>query len=137
MRSADRGAMRHDGAEPPDNRDDTRAADRAVAWGGPLRGDGVAASLEVQLRREFKGLTVRDLVADLGLDEQLPGRVHSALEHIRKGDYRAAEQALPGAFGQVLEGPGHRIARARRRVAFWIVLSALAAALATATMAFL
>lgn len=137
MRSADRGAMRHNGNEPNDPHDDRRDRDRAMAWGGALRGDGVATSAEVQLRREFKGLTVRDLVADLGLDEQLPGRVQSALEHIRRGDYRAADEALPGAFGQVLAGPGHRAARTRRRIAFWIVVSALAAAMATATMTLL
>ena len=137
MRSADRGTMRQDGDEPTDPRDVRRDRDRAAPWGGALRGDGVATSVEVQLRREFKGLTVRDLVADLGLDEQLPGRVQSALDHIRRGDYRAADEALPGSFGQVLEGPGHRTARTRRRTAFWIVLSALAAAMATATMTLL
>jgi hypothetical protein len=129
--------VHHDGAEPPDDQSRRGYSDAPIAWGGPLRGDGAATQLDVQLRREFKGLTVRDLVSDLGLDEQLPGRVASALDHIRRGDYAAAERALPGTFGAVLEGPFSKVRRSRRRFALWIVLSALAAALASATMTLL
>jgi len=93
------------------------------------------AEASVRLRREFKGLTVPDLLADQGLDEQLPGRALSALENIRRGDFAAADRDLPGAFGAVLPGPG-RLAR-RRRLALWTVLCALAAAVTTATMALL
>ncbi len=135
--AADRGSVHNDGAEPPDEQGRRGYGDAPIAWGGPLRGDGAATQLDVQLRREFKGLTVRDLVSDLGLDEQLPGRVASALEHIRRGDYAAAERMLPGTFGAVLEGPFAKSRRSRRRIALWIVLSALAAALASATMTLL
>lgn len=127
--------MRHDGADPPEGNGDRKDGAPPVPWGQPLRGDGAVAEAEVKLRREFKGLTVRDLLADQGLDEQLPGRVQSALDSIRRGDWKSAERALPGAFGNVLEGPGRK--SRRRRVARWIVLCALAAAIATATMALL
>lgn len=128
--------MHHDGADPPGHEPPREGRGPSMPWGEPLRGDGVATSEEVRLRREFKGITVRDLIADAGLDEQLPGRVQSALEQIQKGDYAAAERALPGSFGSVIQGPFLR-PRQRSRVALWIVLSALAAALATATMALL
>jgi len=84
----------------------------------------------VRLLREFKGLTVGDLVRDGQLTEQLPGRVRSAAEHLGRGELAPAEQALPGTFGPatspaVLEGPGHR----RRRPvpwAAWVLLAAVA-----------
>src|SRR5262245_8453695 len=84
----------------------------------------------VRLLREFKGLTVGDLVRDGQLVEQLPGRVRSAAEHLGRGEIAPAEQALPGTFGPdrpnpdssvpdssgaVLQGPGHR----RRRPVPW------------------
>jgi hypothetical protein len=96
----------------------------------------------VRLLREFKGLTVGDLVRDGQLQEQLPGRVRSAAEHLSRGELAPAEQALPGSFGEgnpgtgsagpgtsgsVLEGPGHQ----RRRPApwaAWVLLLAVAIA---------
>lgn len=98
----------------------------------------------VRLLREFKGLTVGDLVRDGQLHEQLPGRVRSAAEHLGRGELGPAEQALPGAFGPpnagpnsagakgsgpagsgaMLEGPGHQ----RRRHlpwAAWVLLAAV------------
>jgi hypothetical protein len=89
---------------------------------------------QVRLRREYKGPTVRDLVADRGLDEQLPGRVRSALEHLQRGDLAAAEAALPGHFGAVLEGPARRQRRRRRQLVRWITVAVLASAAATATI---
>jgi hypothetical protein len=103
---------------------------------GPALSGGGQPTVDVRLRREFKGLTVEELVADLGIDEQLPGRVQSALEAIRRGDLRAAEDALPGRFGAVLPGPGHRAGTHRRR-AFWIVVAALAAGAVGATIPWL
>lgn len=129
---ADTGPMRHEGSDPPEGNAGRSVRGPAVPWGEPLRGEGAVVAAGVRLRREFKGLTVRDLLADQGLDEQLPGRVASALENIRRCDYAAAERDLPGDFGKVLEGPNRRCAR--RRFARWIVLCALAIAVATATM---
>jgi hypothetical protein len=86
----------------------------------------------VRLLREFKGLTVGDLLRDGQLVEQLPGRVRSAAEHLGRGEFAPAEQALPGTFGPnssgaMLEGPGHR---RRRQVpwAAWVLLGAVAIA---------
>lgn len=108
---------------------------KAMPFGPALSGGG-QPSVDVRLRREFKGLTVEELVADLGIDEQLPGRVQSALESIRRGDLRGADEALPGRFGAVLPGPGHRRPSRSRRVA-WIVLAALAAGAVSATIPWL
>ncbi len=88
-----------------------------------------------KLRREFKGLTVADLlVAELA--EQLPGRVRSALHQLERGDLAAAERALPGEFARVLPGPGHR----RRRRVRWrrpllLLLAAIVLAAAAAVVA--
>ena len=76
----------------------------------------------VKLRREFKGLTVADLMRD-EIVRRLPGQVCSALEHVENGDWEAAERALPGHFATVLAGPGHR--RPRRRA--WLAIVAVAA----------
>jgi hypothetical protein len=116
-----------------------------------LTGGGAPPSdPRVRLLREFKGLTVGDLVRDGQLVEQLPGRVRSAAEHLGRGELAPAEQALPGSFGPVrqtsagptsagpnssgqttsgavLEGPGHR----RRQPvpwAAWVLLGAVAIA---------
>jgi hypothetical protein len=82
---------------------------------------------EVRLRREFKGLTVADLERD-DVVARLPGRVRSALRHLRRGDLAAAEQALPGEFAPLLAGPGHRVAAPRRFAAAVVVLLMVAAA---------
>lgn len=101
-----------------------------------LPGGGRAPSdpFEVRLRREFKGLTVSELVTDLSLSERLPGQVRSALERIEEGDLAAADQLLPGRFGSVLAGPGHR--RVGRLHMRWLLLSlaVLAAVVAVARM---
>ncbi len=127
--------MRHDGGDPPDSNEDRSKGGAGLHPNQVLRDGSAVAEAEVKLRREFKGLTVRDLLADQGLDEMLPGRVLSALENLKRNDLRAAERALPGDFGPVLKGPGSR--PRRRRLARWIVLCALAAAFAIATMALL
>ena len=88
----------------------------------------------IRLRREYKGLTVRDLLADQGLDSQLPGRVRSALAHLERGDLAAADRDLPGRFGSVLRHPGLWATRRRRLLVLAITLAALAAAGATATI---
>src|SRR5689334_5651250 len=72
----------------------------------------------VRLVREFKGLTVADLLRD-ELAARLPGQVRSALRHVERGDFEAAERALPGEFAPVLRGPGHF--RRERRLWFAIV----------------
>lgn len=60
----------------------------------------------VRLRREFKGLTVADIQQE-EVARVLPGQVRSALEWIERGDFVAAERALPGQLATVIEGPGH------------------------------
>ncbi|MBX3462446.1 MAG: hypothetical protein KF830_04705 [Planctomycetes bacterium] len=98
----------------------------------PLRAvDGPVGPAELapptRLCREFKGLTVADLcIAERA--EQLPGRVRSALRHIERGDFAAAERVLPGEFAPVLIGPGRR-RRGRRRAAF-VFLAVVCAAVA-------
>lgn len=100
----------------------------------PGGGRAPADPLEVRLRREFKGLTVADLVTDLALSERLPGQVRSALERIEEGDLAAADQLLPGHFGNVLAGPGHR--KVRKSGLRWLLLSlaVLAAVVVVARM---
>jgi hypothetical protein len=58
----------------------------------------------VRLRREFKGLTVADLLRDEIVD-RLPGQVRSACRHIENLDFAAAERQLPSAWAPVLPGP--------------------------------
>ncbi|MBL9076093.1 MAG: hypothetical protein JNL08_01235 [Planctomycetes bacterium] len=105
---------------------EARARLRAVA--GPV--GPVEPQPSVRLRREFKGLTVADLLC-ADLVEQLPGRVRSALRHLERGDLAAAERALPGEFAPVLPGPGHRRRRSwRRRIVVAMLLAIVAAAVA-------
>ena len=101
----------------------SEAQPRLRAVRGPVATeDAPEAPPPVRLRREFKGLTVADLLRDEVVDS-LPGQVRSALEHIERGDLAAAERALPGHFATVLEGPGHR----RRSRPGWLVVVGLAA----------
>jgi hypothetical protein len=74
---------------------------RLRAVDGPVHGSVPPPA--VRLVREFKGLTVADLLRD-ELVERLPGQVRSALHHAERGDWRAAEQALPGEFAPLLVG---------------------------------
>lgn len=60
----------------------------------------------VRLRREFKGLTVADIQQE-EVAKMLPGQVRSALAWIERGDFVAAERALPGQLATIIEGPGH------------------------------
>jgi hypothetical protein len=125
--------MQQDGADPPDDGQQPPA-------GASLQPVEAAASPEdpglpqVRLRREYKGLTVRDLLADDGLDRQLPGRVLTALRHLERGDLAAADDVLPGRFGALLPGPGPWARRRRRLWVLLITVAALAAAGATATI---
>lgn len=115
-----------------DEEDD--AAPPAAAGNGPPRLRAVQGPLAgheppppIHLWREFKGLTVSDLMRD-DLVARLPGQVRTALHHLERGDLRAADAALPGEFAPVLPGPGHR--RPARWLALTIVgLLAVAAAL--------
>lgn len=99
---------------------------RLRAIDGPLHGSPPPPP--VRLVREFKGLTVADLLRD-ELVERLPGQVRSALHHAERGDWRAAEQALPGEFAPLLPGPGHERGRLRP---YAIALAVLGAALGVA-----
>lgn len=94
---------------------------RLRAVDGPVHGS--ASPPPVRLVREFKGLTVADLLRD-ELVERLPGQVRSALHHAERGDWQAAEAALPGEFAPVLAGPGHH---RRSRRAWVYVLAVLGA----------
>ena len=71
---------------------------------GPVT--GAEPPPHVHLRREFKGLTVADLLRPEIVD-RLPGQVRSVIHHLQRGDLQAAEQAMPGEFAPVLQGPGH------------------------------
>lgn len=88
----------------------------------------------VRLRREFKGLTVADLLRD-EVVERLPGQVRSALHHIERGDHAAADRALPGEFAPVLVGPGHRRAR-RHDLTAAVFVAGVVAAMALASWLF-
>jgi hypothetical protein len=78
----------------------------------------------VRLRREFKGLTVADLHRD-EVASRLPGQVRSALNDIERGDFDAAERALPGEFVSVLAGPGYHRRYRWREFAIVAVLAVL------------
>jgi len=78
------------------------------------------------LRREFKGLTVADLLQH-ETAERLPGRARSALHNLLRGDLRGAEAALPGEFTPVLQGPGHH-RRNRASLVAWLTAIAIGAA---------
>lgn len=84
----------------------------------------------MRLHREWKGLTVADLLRD-EVVERLPGQVLSALAHIENGEWAAADRALPGEHGPILVGPGHQ-RRARRAwgLAIAVALAAIVAAVA-------
>lgn len=106
--------------------DDATARDarsRLRAVDGPVTGRPPAAP-PVRLLREFKGLTVADLLRD-ELADRLPGQVRSALSAMEQGDWRTAEQAMPGAFAPVLPGPGHATPSPRPRVLLLAVVGAL------------
>lgn len=100
---------------------DARARLRAVD--GPVNGRPPAAP-PVRLVREFKGLTVADLLRD-ELADRLPGQVRSALSAMEQGDWRTAERTLPGAFAPVLPGPGHAARSPRPRVLLLALIGAL------------
>jgi hypothetical protein len=80
----------------------------------------------VMLRREFKGLTVADLLQH-EIADRLPGKARSALQHLLRGDLEAAERSLPGEFAPLLRGPGH-VRRSRRKLVLWLTASAIGAA---------
>lgn len=90
---------------------------------GPV--EGKEPPPPITLHREFKGLTVADLLQP-DVAERLPGRARSALQHLQRGDLAAAEAALPGQWAPVLAGPGHR--RNHRRLLGWLVAAAVASA---------
>lgn len=76
----------------------------------------------VRLCREWKGLTVADLLRD-EIVERLPGHVRSAARHIERGDLAAADRMLD-QVAPVLQGPGHR-RRERRGLVALVVLAAV------------
>ncbi|MBL8731765.1 MAG: hypothetical protein JNN13_05310 [Planctomycetes bacterium] len=121
-----------DDAEPGER---PAAAEGAGASGlrlvGGRREAGVGPPPPVALRREFKGLTVADLLRDEIVDK-LPGQARSALHHLERGDHAAAERALPGSFAPVLSGPWRR-RRERRLLVALVVIAAIAGASAVAS----
>lgn len=88
----------------------------------------------VHLLREYKGLTVADLLRDEIVDH-LPGQVRTALHHIQRGDFAAADRALPGDFPPVLQGP-RRGTPSRLPLLSWLLLTAVFAAVALASLWF-
>jgi hypothetical protein len=125
-RVTDDGEDVHGAANRARGADDGMATSRPVLQrvAGPI--DRSVPPPRVTLRREFKGLTVADLLQH-ETAERLPGRVRSALLHLERGDLRAAEQALPGEFRPLLQGPGH-VRRARRRLVLWLTAAAIGVA---------
>ncbi len=98
----------------PDGGGGDRPRLRAVA--GPL--SEVPAPPPVRLVREYKGLTVADMMRDEIVD-RLPSQARRMLHCVQRGDYEGAERALPGEFAAVLQGPrGARAAGWR----FWLWL---------------
>jgi hypothetical protein len=89
---------------------------------GPV--DAAVPAPPVRLRREWKGLTVADLLRD-EIVERLPGQVRSALHHAARGDFTAAERALPGELAPVLPGPGSTAPTRPLWIAFGCVLAIL------------
>jgi hypothetical protein len=89
-----------------------------------VEGSGTAkpSFREVELRREFKGPRVQDLLRPGGISELLPGRAVHALAATLRGDLRAAEELLPGTFARVLPGPWQR---ARGRHLFLLLVALL------------
>lgn len=77
----------------------------------PLRGAPAVADhgLNVRLVREYKGPTVRDLLAAVEPpDAVLPGAVRGALRAIESGALERADAELEAAVGRLLPGPGAR-----------------------------
>ena len=85
----------------------------------------------VRLCREWKGLTVADLLRD-EIVERLPGQLRSAVRHIERGDLAAADRAMPGQSASVLAGPGSR-RRERRWLVTLVVTAAVLAAFVVAS----
>lgn len=109
-------------------RDASGSTPRLQVVEGPLGAREPAPT--VRLHREFKGLTVADLLHG-HTAERLPGQVRTALHHVQRGAFDLAEQALPGTFDNVLPGPGHRARRRRvRRVVVAVLLLVAAAVVA-------
>jgi hypothetical protein len=100
-------------------------AGRNAPWQAvpPASGDG-SPPPPVRLLREWKGLTVADLLRD-EIVERLPGQLRSALQHLERRDFAAAERAVPGEFAPLLPGPG--AARTGRPGRWRLVLVGLAA----------
>ena len=74
---------------------------------------------EVQLVREIKGPTVRDLLqASDAVLQQLPGQVRAMEEAVGAGDLAGADQHMDRALGALHAGPGFR----RRRSISWSLL---------------
>ena len=71
---------------------------------------------EVQLVREIKGPTVRDLMqASDAVLQQLPGQVRAMEQAVSAGDLAQADQHMDHALGTLHAGPGYR----RRRLLSW------------------
>lgn len=93
--------------------------------------DGGSAPPRVRLVREFKGLTVADLLRDEIVD-RLPGQVRSVLHHVERGDFATAERMLPGDFAPVLPGPTPK--RSAHRL--WIALALVGAVVTAAALTY-
>jgi len=114
---------RESGASEVPNRTTLRRVDGPIDGSAEVPGSAPA----VNLLREYKGLTVADLLRDEIVD-RLPGQVRTAVHHLQQGDYAAAERALPGEFtvgesAPMLRGPGSE-RRTSHRLVFWLVTTA-------------
>lgn len=66
-------------------------------------------ALRIRLVREWKGPTVRDLVAAIERPESaVPSGARTALRAIEAGDLARADAALDATVGRILPGPGAR-----------------------------
>ena len=115
---ADRGCPH---CKPTTDGTDVRSADLKVLRGEGSR-DPVAAS-DVRLVRQVKMPTVDALANDGDALDRLPSKVCAMEDAIGTGDLRAANRLMDDAMGSLLEGPGYRHGRSRRRllaVVLWV-----------------
>ncbi len=114
--------------KPLDDGSCSRCARQAAAPGADLKvlkGDlGASGSAsDVRLVRQVKIPTVDALAGGNDAVDRLPGKVTAMVAALDSGDLVAADRLIDEAMGSLLEGPGYRHIRFRRRlltVVLWI-----------------
>lgn len=127
--------MRQDGDEPNAGAEPEAGMPPPLRRWQALRGGGAPnMDAEVRLWREFKGVSVDELLQQEELLQRLPGRARSALAALRRGDVAGAEAELPGSFlgaARIVPGPGHHRERraATLRLLVFVLTTGMLAAL--------